>query len=54
MTAIAYVNGRIFNQQDASVSVFDGGFLFGEGVYEVMRTYHHEPFLLDRHLQRLA
>ena len=53
MAAVAYVNGRIAGQHEASVSVFDHGFLFGEGVYEVMRTYGGEPFLLDRHFARL-
>ncbi|MCX6544497.1 MAG: aminotransferase class IV [Acidobacteria bacterium] len=53
MAAVAYVNGRICSQQDALISVFDHGFLFGEGVYEVVRTYHGQPFLLDRHLTRL-
>jgi branched-chain amino acid aminotransferase len=47
------VNGRIAAEQDAVVSVFDHGFLYGEGVYEVCRTYHAQPFLLDRHLRRL-
>jgi hypothetical protein len=53
MVAVAYVNGRICSQQDALISVFDHGFLFGEGVYEVVRTYNGEPFLFDRHLARL-
>jgi branched-chain amino acid aminotransferase len=53
MAAIARVNGRICAERDATVSVFDHGFLFGEGVYEVVRTYEHVPFLLDRHLVRL-
>lgn len=53
MSAVAYVNGRICSEQDATISVFDHGFLFGEGVYEVVRTYHREPFLLDRHFRRL-
>ena len=53
MAAVVYVNGRICSQQDAMISVFDHGFLFGEGVYEVIRTYNGEPFLLDRHLARL-
>jgi len=53
MAAVAYVNGRICSQQDAMISVFDHGFLFGEGVYEVVRTYNGEPFLLGRHLARL-
>ena len=53
MVAVAYVNGRICNQQDALISVFDHGFLFGDGVYEVVRTYNGELFLLERHLARL-
>jgi branched-chain amino acid aminotransferase len=53
MSAVAYVNGRIFSQQDAMISVFDHGFLYGEGVYEVIRTYGGELFLVDRHFRRL-
>ncbi len=53
MVAIANINGRICSERDAVVSVFDHGFLFGEGVYEVVRTYNEQPFLLDRHLRRL-
>jgi branched-chain amino acid aminotransferase len=53
MAAVAYVNGRICTAQDAKISVFDHGFLFGEGVYEVVRTYDGELFLLDRHFRRL-
>ncbi len=53
MAAVAYVNGRICSQQDALISVFDHGFLFGEGVYEVVRTYNGELFLCDRHVVRL-
>ncbi|MCX6553106.1 MAG: aminotransferase class IV [Acidobacteria bacterium] len=53
MAAVAYVNGKICRQQDALISVFDHGFLYGEGVYEVARTYHRVPFLMDRHLRRL-
>ena len=47
------VNGRLGDAQSASVSVLDRGFLFGEGVYETLRTYNRQPFLLDRHLVRL-
>jgi branched-chain amino acid aminotransferase len=47
------VNGEIVGEQEAVVSVFDHGFLYGEGVYEVCRTYHARPFLLDRHLRRM-
>lgn len=47
------VNGRITGERDAVVSVFDHGFVFGEGVYEVLRTYHGQPFLFDAHARRL-
>lgn len=53
MSGAIYVNGRITAEQDAVVPVLDRGFLFGEGVYEVCRTYGGRPFLLDRHLRRL-
>jgi branched-chain amino acid aminotransferase len=51
--ATVNVNGRITDERQAVVSVFDHGFLYGEGVYEVLRTYNVRPFLLDRHLKRL-
>jgi branched-chain amino acid aminotransferase len=35
------------------ISVFDHGFLYGEGVYETLRTYNGQPFLFDRHMRRL-
>lgn len=47
------VNGRLGDAESASVPVLDRGFLFGEGVYETLRTYNRRPFLLDRHLARL-
>ncbi len=53
MGIIVSVNGRITGEKDAVVSVLDHGFLYGEGVYEVVRTYNRVPFLFDRHLQRL-
>jgi branched-chain amino acid aminotransferase len=53
MSAVAYVNGRICAEQDAMISVFDHGFLYGEGVYEVIRTHGDELFLMDRHFRRL-
>jgi branched-chain amino acid aminotransferase len=53
MSAAAYVNGRICSPQDATISIFDHGFLYGEGVYEVLRTYGGELFLVDRHFRRL-
>jgi branched-chain amino acid aminotransferase len=53
MAAIVNVNGRIFDQEHAVVSVFDHGFLYGEGVYETLRTYNGASFLFDRHMRRL-
>ena len=53
MPATVNVNGRVFDQQHAVISVFDHGFLYGEGVYETLRTFGGQPFLFDRHMQRL-
>lgn len=53
MNAVVFVNGTITDADRASVAVFDHGFLFGEGIYETLRTYGREPFLFDRHLRRL-
>ena len=53
MAATVMVNGRIGSEQDAVIPVFDHGFLYGEGVYETMRTYNGRPFLYDRHMRRL-
>ena len=53
MPALVNVNGRVSDQEHAVISVFDHGFLYGEGVYETLRTYNGQPFLLDRHMRRL-
>jgi branched-chain amino acid aminotransferase len=48
-----YVNGTISNAADAVVPVYDHGFLYGEGIYETLRTYNRVPFLFERHMRRL-
>jgi branched-chain amino acid aminotransferase len=48
-----YVNGTIVPAKDAVIPVYDHGFLYGEGVYETLRTYNRVPFLYDRHVRRL-
>ena len=48
-----YVNGTIKPAAEAVVPVYDHGFLYGEGVYETLRTYNHVPFLYDKHMRRL-
>lgn len=53
MPDIGFVNGRFLPLEDAAVSVEDRGFQFGDGVYEVIRTYHGRPFQLEAHLLRL-
>src|SRR5713226_3607965 len=53
MPAIVNVNGHVFDQEHAVISIFDHGFLYGEGVYETLRTYNGQPFLFERHMRRL-
>ena len=53
MSATVNVNGRITSEHEAAISVFDHGFLYGEGIYETMRTYNQRPFLFDRHMRRM-
>jgi branched-chain amino acid aminotransferase len=48
-----YLNDRIVPTAEAKVSVFDHGFLYGDGIYETMRVYDGVVFMLDEHLQRL-
>jgi len=48
-----FVNERIVDEKKAVVSVFDRGLLYGDGVFETMRSYKKKIFLLDRHLDRL-
>lgn len=48
-----YLNNRIVTRAEAVVSVFDHGFLYGDGVYETMRAYDGVVFMLDAHLARL-
>ena len=53
MSAYVNVNGVVSDAAHAVIPVYDHGFLYGEGVYEVFRTYHGVPFLFDRHQARL-
>jgi D-alanine transaminase len=48
-----YLNGRFLPIEQASVPVLDRGFIFGDGVYEVIPVYSRRPFRLDEHLRRL-
>src|SRR3954454_8064337 len=53
MRGAVYVNGTIAPADKAVVPVYDHGFVYGEGVYETLRTYNRVPFLYDRHMRRL-
>src|SRR6266542_785573 len=48
-----YVNGTIAPAAQAAIPVYDHGFVYGEGVYETLRTYNQVPFLYDGHTRRL-
>ena len=48
------IDGRVVDSADAQVSVFDRGFLYGDSVFEVYRTYGGVPFAEKAHLERLA
>jgi D-alanine transaminase len=49
----AYLNGHFMPLADAQVSVLDRGFVFGDGVYELVPVYSRKPFRLEEHLRRL-
>ncbi|MFO7966116.1 MAG: aminotransferase class IV, partial [Archaeoglobaceae archaeon] len=49
----AFVNGEFLPAKEAAVSVFDRGLRWGDGIYDVERTFKHVPFRLDYHLERL-
>src|SRR5574341_856098 len=53
MNRIVNIDGKLFLPEEAKVSVFDHGFLFGDSIYETLRTYRRKPFLQDRHMNRL-
>lgn len=50
---IVYLNGQFMPIEEARIPVLDRGFIFGDGVYEVIPAYSHRAFRLAEHLQRL-
>jgi branched-chain amino acid aminotransferase len=52
-TALLYLNGALVRKEDAKVSVFDGGFVVGDGVWEGLRLHRGTLLFLDEHLDRL-
>ncbi len=53
MSNYAYINGKFVPEEEARVSVFDRGFLYGDGLFETIRAYHRRAFRIDDHLERL-
>ncbi len=53
MSLKIYINGKLYDKEDAKVSVYDHGFLYGDGVFEGMRIYGGKVFRLEDHLVRL-
>jgi len=52
-TIDVWINGEFFPREEARISVFDSGFLVGDGIWEGIRLHHGEFAFLDRHLDRL-
>lgn len=50
---IIFLNGKYIDEREAKISVFDQGFLYGDGVYETMRTYRGNLWQVDAHMKRL-
>lgn len=53
MSLIVYVNGEFVPEEEAKISVFDHGVLYGDGVFEGIRSYNGRVFKLREHLERL-
>jgi len=53
MSLKVHINGELVDKQDAKISVFDHGLLYGDGVFEGMRSYAGNVFRLEEHLERL-
>ena len=53
MSLKIYINGTLFDKQDAKISVYDHGLLYGDGVFEGLRCYAGQVFRMREHLDRL-
>ncbi len=51
---VVYLNGEFVPRDEARVSAFDRGFLYGDALFETVRAYGGKPFLLEEHLARMA
>src|SRR5215471_8697680 len=53
MSLKIHINGKLYPKEDAKISVYDHGLLYGDGVFEGMRSYGGKVFRLAEHLERL-
>jgi len=53
MSLKVYINGQLLDKENAKISVYDHGLLYGDGVFEGMRSYDGKVFRLNQHLDRL-
>ena len=53
MSLQIYISGKLYNKEDAKISVYDHGLLYGDGVFEGLRSYGGKVFRLEEHLDRL-
>lgn len=53
MSLKVYINGQLYDKEDAKISVYDHGLLYGDGVFEGLRAYGGKVFRLREHLDRL-
>ncbi len=52
-TIFISLNGKIIPDTEGSISINDRGFLYGDGIFETLRSYNGEPFKLNEHIERL-
>jgi branched-chain amino acid aminotransferase len=53
MSEWVFLNGQVVPRQDARIDIYDHGFLYGDGIFEGIRTYNRRIFKLDEHVARL-
>ena len=53
MSLLVYIDGKLLPKEDAKISVFDHGLLYGDGVFEGIRVYNSKVFLMQDHIDRL-
>ena len=53
MALKVFISGKLYDKDDAKISVYDHGLLYGDGVFEGLRSYNGRVFRLEEHLDRL-